>query len=88
MQEGGGREGPCGVNFICMLCTELPLGDRPHCPPYPPDSPAPPQSPARRGLLVTPKEHWPPFDGGLSMELVAPAGEGEGGGGRGGGKGD
>jgi hypothetical protein len=25
---------------------------------------------ARRGMLATPKQHWPPLDGNLSMELV------------------
>ncbi len=30
----------------------------------------------KAGLLIAPKEHWPPFDGGLSMELagVTPGG--------------
>ncbi len=30
----------------------------------------------KAGLLIAPKEHWPPFEGGLSMELagVTPGG--------------
>ena len=24
----------------------------------------------KAGLLIVPKEHWPPFEGGLSMELA------------------
>ncbi len=31
----------------------------------------------KAGLLIAPKEHWPPFEGGLSMELagVTPGGQ-------------
>jgi hypothetical protein len=32
--------------------------------------------PLKKGLLITPKPHWPRFDGGLSMELVGSAGDG------------
>ena len=33
--------------------------------------------PLKRGLLVSPKPHWPRFDGGLGMELagLAPGGQ-------------
>ena len=71
---GGRVEGQCGVKFISVLRTELSFEE---CPPRPslPPYPLPPSSPPpRRGLLVTPKDHWPPFDGGLTMELVASGG--------------
>ena len=32
--------------------------------------PASRRRPLRKGVLVAPKDHWPPFDGGLSMEIV------------------
>jgi hypothetical protein len=27
----------------------------------------------KRGVLVTPKDHWPPHEGGLSMEYLGEA---------------
>ena len=60
-------------SFPCCARNSL-LRNAPPVPPYPLTPSPPPPPPPRRGLLVTPKDHWPPFDGGLTMELVASGG--------------
>ena len=35
------------------------------------------RTPLKAGLLIVPAEHWPPFEGGLSMELAEATSDGQ-----------